>query len=253
VRKLLKYEFIAIGRQFLPIVGALLLVSLVSRALGHLPPEEFNPFFQVGRVLSSLLIAGVAVLALGITLQRFRGNLLGDEGYLMFTLPVSVDALIWSKLIAALLMCLLGLAIAGFSVLLLSMQGIGDSLRHGLDFTLEFLRGQGPEGAQLLVLAGLAPISGILLCYMCMALAMLAGGRRGLVAVGLFFLTVTLLQMLGVALGSAMVGAGWFMGDSDHVSYFAALGWMVIGIEALFSVVFYFVTRFMLQKKLNLE
>ncbi|MDR3085191.1 MAG: hypothetical protein LBU47_02640 [Christensenellaceae bacterium] len=253
MKKLLKYEFIAVGRQFLPVVGALLLVSLVSRALGQLPPEEFNPFFLVGRVLGYLLVAGVAVFALGITLQRFRGNLLGDEGYLMFTLPVSIDALIWSKLIVALLMCLLGLAAAGFSILLLSMRDIFDTLQYGFNALFEFLRSSGPEGVRMLLLAGLVPLSGILLCYMCMALAMLAGGKRGLVAVGLFFVAVTLLQVIAVALGSAMVRAGWFRGDLDHGPYFAALGWMVIGIELFFDAVFYFVTRFMLQKRLNLE
>lgn len=34
---------------------------------------------------------------------RFRNNLMTDEGYLMFTLPVSVHQLLWSKLLVSML------------------------------------------------------------------------------------------------------------------------------------------------------
>ena len=34
-------------------------------------------------------------------LQRFYKNLLGDEGYIMFTLPASVHQHVWSKLIVS--------------------------------------------------------------------------------------------------------------------------------------------------------
>ncbi|MDR2515564.1 MAG: hypothetical protein LBD02_10245 [Christensenellaceae bacterium] len=251
--KLLKYELWAVGRLFLPIAAALLLVSLVARALGTLPPETFSSVFQVGRALSFLLVAGVAVFTLGITLQRFRRSLLGDEGYLMFMLPVSVDALILSKLVAALLMCLLGLLVAGFSVLLISMRDIGQALREVAGALPALLRGEEPEWLQFLLLAALAPVFGILLCYVCMALAMLAGNRRGLAAVGLFFATMTLMQLLGVALNSLMAGAGLFRGDADHVGYLRALLWAAIGLEGFFGAIFYFVTRYMLKNRLNLE
>ena len=46
-------------------------------------------------------IIGVFIVAFILMLQRFYKNLLGDEGYIMFTLPASVHQHVWSKLIVS--------------------------------------------------------------------------------------------------------------------------------------------------------
>ena len=48
-----------------------------------------------------LMIAAAFVMCIIVTIQRFYKNLLGSEGYLMFTLPVSTTANILSKAITA--------------------------------------------------------------------------------------------------------------------------------------------------------
>ena len=83
--KLMKYEFMATGRTFLPLFAALILVSIVNRLLSSL---GLNVPSAIGTVVSVILMVGVAVVTLLITLQRFRNNLLSNEGYLMMTLPV---------------------------------------------------------------------------------------------------------------------------------------------------------------------
>ena len=47
-----------------------------------------------------------------IQIQRFSKNLLGDEGYLMFTLPASVSQHITAKLVVAVLLDVLSVAAA---------------------------------------------------------------------------------------------------------------------------------------------
>ena len=46
-------------------------------------------------------ITAVFIVAFILMLQRFYKNLLGDEGYIMFTLPASVHQHVWSKLIVS--------------------------------------------------------------------------------------------------------------------------------------------------------
>ena len=52
-------------------------------------------------VAFTLAIFGVCLMSLVLMVQRFYKNLLGDEGYVMFTLPVSIHQQVWSKLIVS--------------------------------------------------------------------------------------------------------------------------------------------------------
>ena len=74
------------------------------------------------------------VMTLVLMIQRFYKNYLTDEGYLMFTLPVSVHSMIFSKLIVAIvwiiltvLVMLLGIGVAvadsGFLQLVVRIAG----------------------------------------------------------------------------------------------------------------------------------
>ena len=105
--KLLRHEFRATGRIMLP-VYALLLVScggctLFGRLLGRYPESTVLSVVQtVFATLFGVTTFGMLLLTLVLMVYRFYKNLMTDEGYLMFTLPVSRSQLIWSKLLVAL-------------------------------------------------------------------------------------------------------------------------------------------------------
>ena len=92
--KLLKYEFRATGRIMLP-VYALLLVScggctLFGSLLGRYPESTVLSVVQtVFATLFGVTTFGMLLLTLVLMVYRFYKNLMTDEGYLMFTLPVS--------------------------------------------------------------------------------------------------------------------------------------------------------------------
>ena len=106
LKKLLKYEFYATGRYLLPLLAVLIVASAAAglsiRVLGT--PDAgraasvFAAIFVVLFFLSVMALAAVTVV---VIVYRFYKNLLGSEGYLMHTLPVTLHQLIWSKLIAA--------------------------------------------------------------------------------------------------------------------------------------------------------
>lgn len=102
--KLIKYEFKATGRTFLPLYGAILIVALVQRFLGRSSQELFEELNRIGDFATIALVAlfmALGVITLVVTVQRFQKSFLSDEGYLMFTLPVKTRSLIASKMIVA--------------------------------------------------------------------------------------------------------------------------------------------------------
>ena len=127
MNKLLKYEFRATLRLYLPLYLVMLGFAVLGRfSLWGVPWEVTVQEDLVGwtnlsvsvagtgvgnevlAILLNIVLTGNVLVLLGamvvhfiITLQRFWKNLMGDEGYLMFTLPVSTGELLWSKAICA--------------------------------------------------------------------------------------------------------------------------------------------------------
>lgn len=141
-RKLIKYELMATARLYLP----LFLVMAVSALLGRLSlwqmpwvvvsePQRFSVGASIGRsdamgqllgtlasfvmFLYILVILGALVVHFIITLQRFWKSLLGDEGYLMFTLPVTAGDLLWAKAISAFLWSIATVLMIAAAILIL--------------------------------------------------------------------------------------------------------------------------------------
>lgn len=112
--KLLKYEFKATGR----IYGGLYLAILAAAALlgaFFRFPALVSPFAVVTTVYLMLCVAIAVITALTI-IQRFTRNLLGREGYLMHTLPVTPAQLILSKLISSMVWLLCSILVIALSL-----------------------------------------------------------------------------------------------------------------------------------------
>ena len=111
LRKLMKYEIYAMGRILLP------LYLLVLVACGALAADlrldkglsgQGSVVFVLLVILFSVSIMAMLVVSVIMVIQRFYKNLLGDEGYLMFSLPVSTAQNILSKALSALIWTVLG-------------------------------------------------------------------------------------------------------------------------------------------------
>lgn len=109
--KLMKHEFRATARVMLPLYLVTILLALMTRASAlwtkmvtfeGLTGQSFLALLSgIIAVGFSLALIATFVVAVVLTIQRFRSNLMADEGYVMFTLPVSTHSLVWSKLIVS--------------------------------------------------------------------------------------------------------------------------------------------------------
>lgn len=98
--KLLKYEFKATSRTFIPLYIAIIVVAFINGLVFNVNSEMTN-VQGIGILVLGALFLALGVLTIVVTVQRFSKNLLGDEGYLMFTLPVTPKMLIISKTIVS--------------------------------------------------------------------------------------------------------------------------------------------------------
>lgn len=103
--KLMKHELRATRRTMLPAILIMLAVSLAARfSVNTLVTSDNDVLNLLGTLLVvayAIVVAGLTIVCLVLMVLRFYKNMMGDEGYLMFTLPVSVHQHIWSKLLVA--------------------------------------------------------------------------------------------------------------------------------------------------------
>ena len=104
--KLLKYDFRSIGRILFPVYGAMLVAAIL---LG-LSSRNTNVSLTIAIIYSVLLIAAM-VMTVVLVIHRFCQNLLGSQGYLMFTIPVSTGTHIFAKVLTALIWGLIGVLV----------------------------------------------------------------------------------------------------------------------------------------------
>ena len=189
--RLLKHEFRATGRIMLPLIAAELLVSVLAglsvRGLARMQSMSFlHTLYIMTLVVFGLGLFAIAVVAFVLMIQRFYKSLLRDEGYLSMTLPVTVDAHIWAKLLTS----FVWFAAVG----LLSMAAIFVVMRIGTDvswapfygmewdesvFNFERIGG-GSIALYILEAVILAFLYAAATCLHCYA----AGQRRGLQCLG---------------------------------------------------------------------
>lgn len=275
--KLIKQELRATSRVMLPLIAAVLVLAILSGiSVVLLDREQDLGFMTVVFVLTliafTVCVFAVCVAALVVMIERFYKNLLGSEGYLMFTLPVSVDALVWAKLIVS----FIWFAVTAVAVLLAMMLMVVVSANFA--FTCEdaaivrsavhemFARiGAGNViGVTLETLAALF-ITSVTTClhfYFAMAIGQSFANHKGAWSVVFYFIISIGVSVLSGTVLGALNGSGLL--DRFEITVndlltlsggFAAVHAVLIGnviLSAVLAAILYFPTTALLKKRLNL-
>lgn len=138
LRKLLKHEFVSVGRIMLPMYAAVLILGFM---MGFMIKNSISGFIitSVVGTLYGVMCAVMVVITLVFLIQRFYRNLLGNEGYLMLILPVGIGKHIACKSITASCYAMLS-GIVGFLSVLLMGFAYGISSYGGLFRFIEYIR-----------------------------------------------------------------------------------------------------------------
>ena len=122
LKQLLKYEFKATGRTYGGLYLALVALAVLSGfSLRSSSKDDFASLLLFAYMVVAVAVAVVSVMTI---VTRFTRNLLGREGYLMHTLPVTESQLILSKLISSVvwMLCSSIVGIFSFAVMMLALS-----------------------------------------------------------------------------------------------------------------------------------
>lgn len=258
--KLMKHEFRATGRIMLPLFLAVLVASICTHFLVRIQSDNMtwlNILIALLMILFILGLIALAVMSIIIMVQRFRSNLLSDEGYLMFTLPTSVHSLVWSKILvstvwflAAGLVFILAVFIAAFQIRYI--PELSHALRQVWD---EIVRTFSLNSVAVIVetvaMILLNCISTCLLFYAALSIGHSFANRKMLLSVVFFFVLVIGSELLLSLLTITEPVLSIDMQTGTAVYHAVAL--VEIGVSLVLSAIYYGLTVFFLKKRLNLE
>ena len=266
--KLIKYEFREAARKLLPFLAASIVFGLFSVLFIRIGVNakqqtlEYYSTFCFGLFVLTLLV--IFVVYIVVIIQRFYKNLLTDEGYLMFTLPVSTAELIWSKIIVALVSVIIVSAISCLMVyLIISAYELSyGHMFEELKLLVENINRNGFSLIQYILqftfLFLAAMLMFILLLYTSMSVGYSFDSHKQLYSVLVFFGILIVLQLL---VGGEMTWIvytipdiyGSYQSETVFCIYLRNLLWLQTGGMLVLCAIFYFVTYGMLSRHLNLE
>ena len=230
------------------------------------------PFIIAIFIITVIALTAVTFL---ICIGRFQQTMVGNEGYLTHTLPVTVDQLIFSRLIVAftyniitaIIMLLLIFGAVGFIFMLSGAYqefNWNDWNKVLLEIDKELGFNQLPKvlwGA-VQVFAGLiGVISSLLICYMAVALAQCMKNHR-ILWTAVFYICINIgyqlisniIASLGFMVPSFMTASQY--SDIENLN-FAQLMLNALGVNSILAIIVgvaaYFVTRYIFTRHLNLE
>lgn len=261
--KLLKYEWKATARIFVPFYLAVVVFALINRIFISLNVSEGWMAFVAGLSGAAYAFAIVATLALTlfIIIQRFYKNLLGDEGYLMFTLPVKTWQNITAKLlIAAAWQLISALVVIGSVLLMVAQPGTMVEIRKAFaDAVIEFSKinlSLGATTAWLVAAILVSLFTGILFLYASISIGQLFSRYKLVASFGAFLVLNTVSQIIS----SLLVGALYLAMPQAFVDnavppgeFFTGLLAGIIVLNLLMGTAYYIISERILTKRLNLE
>ena len=281
--KLMKYDMRSGFRKFALIWIGLAALGVINGFTVKyvLDGENQNQLvnFFLGVLPMMLLVAlyvAMGIFVLVFIVERFYKGLLGDEGYLMFTLPVTTSAHIGSKLLTGMIFAILSTLVAIVSGILLMLVlepvGLHETIRawSGMPAYLRdnpLPAGTGWVMAEFAVYTLVAMAAANLQIYTAISIGHLAKKHRGgfalLAYVGISIaFSIIMNGCMSLLLQSdafpnvllnwefCLDDTGWHVQGVGMMA--AALG-VALGLELLKGVGFFFATRAILNERLNLE
>lgn len=272
LKKIAKYEWKTICPLLLAVHGVGLVVAVICRIgislMGGLDGDNASLIAILLMLAAIMSIGCIAAYTYFYTGYRFYKSVFTQQGYLTNTLPVSADQLIWGKGITAVIWISIDFlwVIAALLILIASPSDVSEILRDLPKAVANLFRADTPAFVWLTVLSVLlTPFWMTIQIYASAAIGNLFTGHKLLATIGSYFgisfiqqiLGLVILAISGPHLARFTIQAQENAGNISSVTpVFNALN-LVIALTLVFSVIcavgFYFLCRYVLDHKLNLE
>lgn len=263
--KLMKYEFKATWKLLVPMDIFLILMSILAYMTVHMTLfsseneliEMTGTLVLAAYIISMFIIMIVTVIYL---IYRFYVSVYGDEGYLLHTLPVDKHHIIIAKVLAAVIWIVGNSILIYLSVAFLftsseeAMRGFKEAMEFYVDFINSYSRVTGFSIFMTFVASLITVIARILKVTACISLGQLSSNHKVLVSFG-FYYGIYVVQRIFTIIYIMTISIVNRANDNGSLtSSLFGVGWEFALISGLiYSVVFYFITWYVMDKKLNLD
>ncbi len=279
--KLMKYDLRAAMKLFIPLWLGTLVLSIVNsftlqKSTAVISPSQVDLNFGrdalewiSGLVMFAYIMAimAVVIITLIYVVMRFYQSMVKDEAYLTFTLPVTIDQILWGKAFTALILLAISGVVCVLSLVILMLPEI--EFKHMVGFFRELLKMMTEYEntldvilicVMLVILAIVSGFSSVFHIYLSMGFGQLAKKRK---------IGASVLSYVGINIAVGFVSGNLiaplfrlWAGDS---TLFTVPEWMnqwqmvwlsllaVTAATAILTAIYYFPTRYIFTRKLNLE
>jgi hypothetical protein len=258
--KLFKHEFKATARLLLPLYLVLVVLTVLDRIALNL--DVFDGVLSIipGFITMAYVVSIVAIIVVSfvIIIMRFYKNLMTDEGYLMFTLPVKPHQLINAKLIVSTIWTLASvIAVVASLFGVFAQPETWGMFQDGLKLVMAEIEAELGGLSTLLIVELILMIffsifNSILEIYASIAIGQLFNGHK---IVGSFAAYIGITTALQIIVTVFLFITGLMF--KQTITDVEALPQLVFPITILFlivsSVIFYWIINYIFHRKLNLE
>lgn len=264
--KLMKYELKSTARILIPLYITLLVFATISKIfIETRVTDKLHDFGAIPFFLSvfgyGCTMAAVFIVTFFVIIQRFYKNLLGDEGYLMNTLPVSTATNLTSKLSIATFWNIVSGFVAILSIIIMAFQPDGFSY-----FFRELFRGLSEGYAEfgfelyiiiieIIIIILIYLIKSLTMIYASISIGHLFSKHRILSSFGAFIILTLITTSISSTIGIAFSNSNLLsMFDNINSSLPGHLFFIsLILYNLVFFIVYFIITNYILKNKLNLE
>lgn len=259
--KIFKQDYKATSRLFIPMFLAFAALSIINKIFFEIGISSAadNQFFKTIPILfmSIYVIGAIAIYVVSYVfiIMHFYKTMTGDQAYLTYTVPAKTSTIINSKLLISILWQLVTYLLIGLSIFLLIIGHVTSSdwyyfleLLNNLEIPLFKF------GLQLLLIFIVGLVSSPLMFYASIAIGHLSQKHRFGASIISYFCIYFIIQVIS-SVFSAFIGIQSIkmQSASDFLSIYNTSLIFALLLSLVTTVIFYVITHYIFDKKLNLE
>ncbi len=268
LKKLFVYDMKTLSRSQVPFILGILgagALGLLCMLATFLIPEDLSFLTVFPMLISYLLMMAVSVAASVASifiLIHYYKKFFSDEGYLTFMFPVSVETQFLSKLLSGTIFSVLGVLASLFSFLLIFCAMIGSVMPMDLADLINILF-SGTGGFSLsasvivtivliILLILIAPVSQLALYYAAVTLGSIFFSKHKIIGSVVFYMVANFVVGIVTFAATLIVAIITAILQNEFIMMITMLSVYLIMLIAI-GIVGYFISVYMLKRKINLE
>ena len=257
--KLLKYEIPAMGRKLLPLYAAWLVTALFLGLVSQTAKSKTEFMVVISGILFTAVATAIFVMMIVLIVQRYTNSLLGDEAYFNHVLPVTVTEHIGNKAISATLWVFVTALVALLAAFLVTIGAIAVAGIDGYDlkdlvhdlysFEWDVPKHFGLYVVEFLILFIAGVVKTVMQIYTAVTVGHQAASHTTLASIGAYIGVLIFEGTIGRALMPLLLKAGL---DAQGNLVFGRIFVPGLLMTAGFIAVYFFICKYLMEKRLNL-